>query len=151
MSEFDPPESEVRRFTEYAEAVFKPNKVLDRLGEGEVNGRQMEAIRAVYPETFAKIKDEFMEKLAKEKPMNVARDGLVKNKIALVLGAEIRPSLKKQNISYLQNQYTAAGESATNQMLGMAQAPSKTRKHSFKSSNDAQTNLDATLYRRVRG
>lgn len=66
LSKLRPPPEQQRRFLAYARAVDDPLSVLADLRRGRLAPEGLEALRAVYPELYAQIRDEAAQQLAQQ-------------------------------------------------------------------------------------
>jgi hypothetical protein len=60
---WQPSDMEMRAFARYAAAVEDPHAIVDRLADGSITPEDSEAMRTVYPEMFADIQRQIVEKL----------------------------------------------------------------------------------------
>lgn len=140
MDEYNPSRSEIFKFAEYSEAVFDPDKVLERMKTGYVSPRQLEAMEVVYPETVAKMREYIVDALPKAK---ISEKG--KNFISLVLGVQAKPSLEPQNIQSLQSTFAVVN---AKENAGMIQPSAKKIKLGNNISKQVASDSDLALYRR---
>jgi hypothetical protein len=71
---YTPNAAEKSRFLRYVEAVSDPNGVFKAMAKGHVPAEHVEAMKAVYPETMARIGQALFTELAKlEKPLDYRR------------------------------------------------------------------------------
>jgi hypothetical protein len=60
-AKWEPSDQEVETFLRYAEAVDKPIQVIDHIGEGTVTPEEVEALRSVHPDLFARLQARVMD------------------------------------------------------------------------------------------
>jgi len=141
LDEYNPSRSEIFKFAEYSEAVFDPDKVLERMKSGYVSPRQLEALEVVYPETVSKLRNSIIDILPKAK---ISEKG--KNFISLVLGVQTKPSLESANMQVLQANF--AGINAKENGAVQQQQQPKKVKLGNSISRQSASDTDLALYRR---
>lgn len=60
-SQFEPSDQEVETFMRYAAAVDKPLEVIDRMSEGTVTPEEIEALKMVHPDLYARLQRTVMD------------------------------------------------------------------------------------------
>lgn len=137
--EYNPSKSEIFKFSEFSEAVFDPDKVLEKMKSGYISPRQLEALDHVYPETVAKLKQHVVDALPKA---DISEKG--KNFIQLVLGVKAKPSLEPENIGVLQSSF----ELVNQKEMGGQNPGAKKPKLSNNIANQTSLDDDKAIYRR---
>lgn len=67
---WEPTKPEMAKFARYAKAVDNPLSVVDDLSNGKMNREGVEALKAVYPEMHAELKQKFVDEIGKQdKPL----------------------------------------------------------------------------------
>lgn len=97
--EYEPSGLEIGKFERYLQAVEHPASVLEDLQSGAVTREQVEAIRAVYPQLYAKIRQQVMDAVATHE------ENLPYNKrvqLGVLLDLPTDPSLQPDHIIGLQ-------------------------------------------------
>jgi len=115
VGNWQPPNSEIRKFARYVAAVEDPSSVLERAASGTISPEGAEALRTVYPEQFADIQRQVIETLPE------LRDKLPRDKriaLSILTGIPIDPAMEPRILARLQATY--ATEPGTE---GGAQAP----------------------------
>lgn len=102
-----PSKSEAARWMNRLRAVENPTSILDDLAKGKLTPEGVDAVRTVYPETFADIQAQVIDRLTQmeargEKPAYAKRVEL-----GLLLGIPTDPTMTPEAIASLQGQYQA--------------------------------------------
>jgi len=63
LASIKPPQTEVRRFEQYLRAVNDPTVLLDDAMQGTLSLEAVEAVKTVYPQTFARMQSDLAERL----------------------------------------------------------------------------------------
>jgi hypothetical protein len=63
---WEPSKPELAKFARYAKAVDNPLSVIDDLSNGQMNREGVEALKAVYPEMHAELKQKFVNEISKQ-------------------------------------------------------------------------------------
>lgn len=99
------PDSEARRWLEYARAVENPMAVLDDLERGQVTPEGIETLRVVTPTLFAELQRRVQQELStREEPLPYETE----LQLGLLFDLTTVPSLEPQSIATLQGLYAAS-------------------------------------------
>jgi hypothetical protein len=128
------PEMEMRRFLDYVYAVENPMGVLEAVKRGDYRPEHIEALRVVYPATFAAVRDRVAAQLAdlKEPPPYESRVELFR-----LFGIAADPSLSPEFIGSMQS--IPAGAQAQQNPQKPSAGPSSSRLASMSVSQTERT------------
>lgn len=101
-----------RKLTRYIAASYYPKAMFDRLGEGTASLEDVETAKTLYPSTYSDFVSEVAARLGTmKKPPSRAEQ----QKIHMLTGLAVRPSMEPENVAALQAQVAA---SSSGQDLG---------------------------------
>ena len=128
-----PSASEMATYRRYAEAVEKPQRLLEQAAHGRVTPEAVEAVSTVYPELFAQMQNAVMDKIAEMKGIVPYQQRLA---LSLILGQDLDGSSLPPALAANQNalrtaelrkqtQSGAAPVGAANRVMTSTQASSQ--------------------------
>lgn len=88
-------------------AVENPTSILDDLADGNLTPEAVEAVKSVYPETFADIQARVMQRLAKLESQGKRPAYAERVQLGLVLGIPTDPLMTPDMLRAIQGQYAA--------------------------------------------
>lgn len=97
FKEYQPSDSEVRKFSRYLAAVEKPKTILDNLKNGYVSSEEVEVLREVFPATFIKLQEEFIDQI-KDRKLTYKQRQLLNKLFAINTDQAFKPN----NLAMLQ-------------------------------------------------
>jgi hypothetical protein len=101
---WQPSSMDVARFARYVAAVEDPAGVVERLGDGTLTPEDAEALREVYPETFAAVQAQLLDTLP------TLRESLPYERrvsLSILLGVPVDPAMQPGVLRILQGNYAA--------------------------------------------
>lgn len=135
-----PSRAELNDFASYAEAIEKPQKVMESIKSGYINPKQIEALKAVYPKIYESLVAEVMAKIPKV--MSKSQ----RNQLQMLLGAKISPAMSKTGFALLQGQSQDQGISQLQQSVIK---PTAGAMKELNQAGRAQGSVDNIINRRV--
>ena len=115
--EYEPSDAELARFERYLQVVENPMSVLEDLEAGALTRQHVEALQAVYPDLYHRIRSEVMDNLETE-GMSMAFQKRIQ--LGILLDIEADPSMRGQAFAELQAKYTGQNQE---QAEAQGQAP----------------------------
>ena len=86
-------------------AVENPTSILDDLAAGRLTPESIDAVRTVYPETFAEIQGQVMDRLTTMEQRGERPSYAKRVELGLLLGIPTDPTMTPESIAALQAQY----------------------------------------------
>jgi hypothetical protein len=108
-AKWEPSNQEIETFLRYAGAVDKPLQVVDRIGEGTVTPEEVEALRSVHPDLFARLQARVMDGIL-EKGSNVSYQA--KLSLGQIFDIPTDYTLQPQFIAEMQDQFANLDQGA---------------------------------------
>ena len=105
-TEPQPSPEQQREWLRRVEAVDDPMVVLDALREGTIDRAQVDAIRNVYPQLYARIREEALRQIGDAAAPLSYQDRI---RLGILLDAPTDPSLEPATLATLQQTYRTAG------------------------------------------
>lgn len=93
-------------------AVENPASILDDLAEGKLTPESVDAVRTVYPETFADIQSQMLDRLSKLQGRKKAPKYLQRIQLGLLLDMPADPTMMPEVMQAVQDQYAAQPDAA---------------------------------------
>lgn len=100
-----PSRSEVAQWMRRLRAVENPTSILDDLAAGKLTPESIDAVRTVYPETFADIQGQVLDKLTTMEQRGERPSYAKRVELGLLLGIPTDPTMTPESIAALQAQY----------------------------------------------
>lgn len=100
-----PSRSEVAQWMRRLRAVENPTSILDDLAAGKLTPESIDAVRTVYPETFADIQGQVLDKLTTMEQRGQKPSYAKRVELGLLLGIPTDPTMTPESIAALQAQY----------------------------------------------
>lgn len=106
-TEPQPSPEQMRAWLRRVEAVDNPLSVLDSLREGTISREQVDALRSVYPQLYARIREEALRQIGDAASPLSYQDRI---RLGVLLDAPTDPSLEPSTLAVLQGTFRTAGE-----------------------------------------
>ncbi len=113
---WQPSDFEMAKFARYAAAVEDPAAILERMNDGTLTPEDAEAMREVYPETYAHVQQQIMERLPELQQTLPYERRLT---MSILFGLPVDPAMRPEILTVLQNSFAQ-------NMGGAIAAPSPT-------------------------
>lgn len=111
LPDVEPTSSELNKFSKYLDAVNDPTSVLDDALSGTLGPEKLEAVKAVYPETFAQMQAELASRIADATRIPYQR----RIQISALLGQDMTGTLNPRMALSAQSVYGAAPQQSSAQ------------------------------------
>jgi len=102
-----PTRQQVHGWLNRLRAIENPASILDDLAEGKLTPESVDAVRTVYPETFADIQSQMLDRLIKLQGRKKAPKYLQRVQLGLLLGMPTDPTMTPEVMQAVQGQYAA--------------------------------------------
>lgn len=103
-----PSKQQVKVWLERFKAVEKPMSILDDMAKGKLTPEAVDAVREVYPETFAEIQTKVLEDLFEMRKRGKQPKYVERIQLALILGVPTDPTMTPEVMRAVQAQYAGA-------------------------------------------
>lgn len=117
FKDFQPSDSELRKFERYRKAVESPKNILNNLENGYVSPEEVEVLKSLYPAIYSKIQEELGEQLETGK-----LDFQKRLEIFKLFGIQTDQAFKRNNISRLQASVKGVRQEAQRKTNGIRKA-----------------------------
>ena len=143
---FMPSELELAKFERYLQVIDDPLSIIDDLESGTMTREHVEALNAVYPELYQKLRNTAMEKIVEE-PESV--DYTQRIQLGILLDLPSDESLIPQNVAKLQQNFAEDGEEGQQEKSQGAVNTTVGGLKDMNKSNRSETGSSLVVNRRV--
>lgn len=133
--EYTPSRSELLSFQEYVEAVEKPMKVFEKMKNGYISPRHIEALKVVYPKLYSSLQEDLNAKMPKK------LSTYQKTMLQQILGVKVSPTASYEVMQLINTPQGQPQQQAPQRKVPVSAA------QNFDVAGRAQTGLDRTVYR----
>lgn len=118
MPPVPPSPVEVRRFNRYVRAIKDPTSILDDAYDGTLTPEAVEAVRTVYPETYASMQADIAERIGNMAQIPYAR----RIQLSAILGQDVTGTMSPAMVLPAQQAYMPAPTEQKSQQMPVSRA-----------------------------
>lgn len=130
-SRWKPDDAAVRRYARYVEAVADPVSALRGVADGSITPQAAEALKVVYPETFAEVQRQLMARLPE---IHEKLDYDRRVRLSVLFDAPVDSTMRPHFRVFVQQQFAQHGAQQAQQAQGMASTPTQNSESELTSS-----------------
>jgi hypothetical protein len=122
-SPLPPSRQEMQGWLARLKAIESPTSILDDLAKGKLTPEAVDAVRTVYPETFADIQAQVLEQLTKLEASGRRPKYADRVQLGIVMGIPTDPTMTPEVMQAVQGQYAQQSPEARKGAPGASTAP----------------------------